>query len=40
MKKKYTFEVRIVHKNSLALMGHHAGALTMYPIIILKGITL
>ena len=24
MKMKFTFEIRIVHKNSLALMGHHS----------------
>ena len=30
MKVKFTFEIRIVQKNSLALMGHHTG-LSMYP---------
>ena len=27
---KFTFEIRIVHKNGLALMGHHTAVLNQY----------
>ena len=34
MKVKFTFEIRIVHKNSLAVMGHHRDAFFLTKISI------